>query len=59
MNGPFASDKCTGNYTYFSSNGGCNTIDYAVVSDQFMHAVENVEVGLFDKYIYDVHCPVS
>ena len=58
VNGRLGDDNGIGNFTYFNKNGGCSTIDYAIVSHELFYNIQNFQVDLFDKCLSDVHCPI-
>lgn len=58
VNGRLGDDNGIGNFTCFNKNGGCSTIDYAIVSHELFFNIQNFQVDLFDKCLSDVHCPI-
>ena len=58
VNGRLGDDNMKGNFTCFNKNGGCSTVDDAIVSCDLFHNVQNFQVDLFDKCLSDVHCPI-
>ncbi|XP_030839274.1 uncharacterized protein LOC115923141 [Strongylocentrotus purpuratus] len=58
VNGRLGDDNGIGNFTCFNKNGGCSTIDYAIVSHELFYNIQNFQVDLFDKCLSDVHCPI-
>ena len=47
-----------GNYTCYNKNGGCSTIDYALVSYPLFSHINDFRIDTFDKCLSDVHCPI-
>ena len=59
-NGRFGSDKGVGNYTCYKpgSENGTSVIDYSLTSDSLLPYICNFSIGVFDKSLSDVHCPL-
>ena len=58
VNGRFGDDKGVGDYTCYKSDVGISVIDYAIISDCLIPQVSNFSIGIFDKALSDVHCPL-
>ena len=50
-------DRGIGNYTCHTTNGN-STIDYAILSMELFHCVDDYYVYYLDKCTSDVHCPI-